>query len=160
MVAHVRLSDPRVDEALALWDTGMTAKAAGEAVGLSQTIMSRVLREAGRDGRRCGAAHPSWRGGRSTAKGYVYLRLGLNHPLAAMQSKGGQVMEHRVIMAEHLGRPLTSRETVHHINGIRNDNRIENLQLIVGKHGSGHGWCCAECGSTRLKPTPLKGPAG
>jgi hypothetical protein len=59
-------------------------------------------------------------------KGYV-IRYMPDHPMAA---KNGYVMAHRLIMAEHLNRNLEQHEVVHHRNGIKNDNRIENLELM------------------------------
>src|SRR5882757_3358829 len=50
-----------------------------------------------------------------------------DHPNA--KSKKGQIFEHTFVMSERLGRPLNKGESVHHINGIRHDNRIENLEL-------------------------------
>lgn len=44
-------------------------------------------------------------------------------------SKAGRIAEHTLVMANHLNRPLTKKESVHHKNGIRNDNRLENLEL-------------------------------
>jgi hypothetical protein len=46
-------------------------------------------------------------------------------------------LEHRHVMEQKIGRPLTRRETVHHKNGNRSDNRTRNLELRVGRHGRG-----------------------
>lgn len=58
--------------------------------------------------------------------GYAVLSR-KDHPNAF--DKKGWIYEHTVVMSEYLGRPLFKGESVHHINGIKNDNRIENLEL-------------------------------
>lgn len=56
-----------------------------------------------------------------------------DHP----NSTNGIIKVHRLVMSEHLGRPLRDNETVHHRNGDKLDNRLENLELRIGAHGQG-----------------------
>ena len=87
----------------------------------------RVYGDAGRQIRRANGD------GTVTAGGYRILRKP-DHPNS---DKRGSIMEHRFVMAEHLGRPLYADETVHLINGDKLDNRIENLELWSSNHPSG-----------------------
>lgn len=87
------------------------------------------IRETNKTWNRSGSNNPAWKGGIRMAQGYVFL-IRPNHPRA---NNKGYVQEHRLIMEEHLGRYLTEKERVHHINGIKNDNRIDNLQLLRGQ---------------------------
>jgi hypothetical protein len=67
-----------------------------------------------------------WMGGkRCDGGGYVYVKF-RGHPAAGPQ---GYVAEHRLVMEKSLGRYLRHDEVVHHINGDRKDNRIENLAI-------------------------------
>ncbi len=74
----------------------------------------------------------NWKGGKMLVDGYIYI-YSPNHPF---KTKAGYVVEHRLVMERKLGRYLTSKEVVHHINHNKTDNREENLQLYssVGMH--------------------------
>lgn len=90
----------------------------------------------------------SWKGGRHVnASGYVAISKP-DHPSA--RGHGGYILEHRYIMEQYLGRKLEKHETIHHINGKKDDNRIENLQLRSGRHGKRAKAVCGECGSHNI----------
>jgi len=73
--------------------------------------------------------HGRWKGGTYYKNGYVYERIAEDSPYRAMGMTRPYVLQHRLRMAEKLGRPLHKDEHVHHINGVRDDNRHANLEL-------------------------------
>lgn len=78
------------------------------------------------------------------------------NPESIYSNNSGFERQHRTVMGEHLGRRLESYETVHHINGNRADNRLENLQLRMGSHGPGAIYVCNTCGSTDISNNKIK----
>lgn len=81
-----------------------------------------------------GKDHKSWRGGRRRdCSGYIQVWSN-EHP---NRNKNNYVYEHRLVMEQMIGRQLLGNENVHHINGIRDDNRPENLELWVKSQPAG-----------------------
>lgn len=77
----------------------------------------------------------AWKGGKTTHHaGYVMVRVP-DHPRA--QNNGGYVFEHILVMEDLLGRFLVPGETVHHRNGVKDDNRQQNLELWTRPQPSG-----------------------
>lgn len=80
------------------------------------------------------SAHPHFKNGRIiSADGYVKIRLQQDSPFISMANTDSYVPEHRLVMAESLNRCLTNEEIVHHVNGLRKDNRRKNL-VTVSRH--------------------------
>ncbi len=78
-----------------------------------------------------GADNPNWTGGGPYFdRGYVVVKLAPDHPFFVMADEHGRVFEHRLAVAEQLGRPLSSAEQVHHLDGVRANNSPENLLLV------------------------------
>jgi len=146
----------RIDDEVAiarLYRSGLEYAELAQRFDCCKELIGQILRRQGVPRRRPGDRQRKWKTGRApTRAGYVWVYVTPDHPFWCMRAEGGRgrVLEHRLVMAETLGRPLTREETVHHINGNRADNRRENLQLRSGSHGRGVVHRCADCGSTNV----------
>jgi hypothetical protein len=81
-----------------------------------------------------GSAKAHWKGGRTyRRKGYVLIKT-RDHPKA---TTNGYVFEHVLVMEALIGRFLVPGETVHHLNGVKDDNRPEDLELWTKPQPSG-----------------------
>jgi uncharacterized protein (DUF1330 family) len=108
------------------WGHKSKYKLGHHSLGKKYSIEHRNKLSKAAQGKHVGSKSPLWKGGRTKHNGYILIKK-LDHPFADYL---GYVREHRLVMEKHLGRYLTRDEVVHHINGIRNDNRLENLQLM------------------------------
>lgn len=147
-------SRAQIDDMVSMARAGISQKKIADKYGVSQCKMSRimaaekVISSKGRSRR--GEKHGAWKGGVVKANGgYLSEWVSDNDSMASMRNNQGYVLQHRLVMARHLGRPLAKTENVHHINGIRDDNRLENLELWtkpqpkgVRAHEAAH---CATC---------------
>jgi len=76
----------------------------------------------------------------ASGEGYIhhgYRIVPVSPELRHLSGGKTSMPEHRLVIAMHLGRPLSGDENVHHINGIRTDNRLENLELWSTSQPSG-----------------------
>jgi uncharacterized protein (DUF1330 family) len=80
--------------------------------------------------------NPNWKGGRRIKDNGYIIVYAPQHPHNVRK----YVYEHRLVIEKHIGRYLRKGEIVHHINGIRTDNRLKNLKLFSSdsKHRSLH----------------------
>lgn len=159
-----KLTPEQREAAVALYvNSDLSLGDAAKQFGISGATLAGMVTRRGyrtRSYNQRGPEHHGWKGGRSLDKrsGYMRVRVRADDPewLRESSSTNGDMLEHRYVMAKHLGRPLMSEESVHHMNGDKTDNRIENLQMRNGKHGKGVALVCTCCGSTDIKEVMLE----
>lgn len=129
--------DVDIDELRRLVAERWSRRALIEHFHVSQGTLANIMRRHGlstKDRKRTyrGTQHHLWQGGRHlNTQGYWMVPAPEGHEHNGMTGGRGYVLEHRLLMAQALGRPLERWEIVHHRNGDRQDNRLTNLELCL-----------------------------
>ena len=117
------------------WQEGLSSTQIAQRIGVTGSAVRRAMSKLGIKIRTLSEAlsgdrHYKWRGGKSkTSTGYIEVYMP-NHPRA---NKRGRVYEHLLVWEATHGRKLRKGEIVHHLNGIKTDNRPENLIALKKK---------------------------
>lgn len=122
MGRKLSVPEPDINELCQRYSDGWSSLRLAKYYCISKHAILRRLQLAGirrRDVRVRGHMHPNWKTGRIINEG-GYVRLNID---------GKRVFEHKFVMEQHLQRKLIGEEEIHHINGNKQDNRIENLEL-------------------------------
>ena len=159
------LSDEEKVKIARLYASGQSFEQIAQQLKLSWRTVNKYAKKVGvrprPAGFQTGEGHHAWKGGRvETAEGYILVQLTPEHPyyeMAQVKTSGPNryVLEHRLVMAQKLGRSLREDETVHHKDGNKKNNSVKNLQLRQGNHGKGSCFRCSDCGSYNVEATEL-----
>lgn len=145
------LLDEEENKILDLYESGMTWKEVASVLNVPKAKMDKYIKiikskidfksRVGKKFDQTGANNDSWKGGRVKMSDYVAIKSP-GHPRGRGGNRG-YVMEHILVMEAYIGRYIVfqgrqhpDNEVVHHVNGIRNDNRLENLVLMLSREHS------------------------
>lgn len=161
------LTGQQIIKLVAAYEQGESTSSLAAKYGIEAGTVAAYVRAAGVEvrppGFRRGEEHHAWKGGRHVPEdGYVRVWVRDDEPFFCMAQEhsahGGYVLEHRLVMAKKLGRPLSDHETVHHKDLNHQNNDPGNLQLRIGKHGKGAAFQCVDCGSFNIEALSLEAP--
>lgn len=154
-----RASDEVVNHAVALYESGLSSTEVAKEIGYSASGAKYLLRRAGvifrNHGPRPGKHNKVLKKRKIDSRGYILVWVDEESLFRENADARGYVAQHRLIMAESIGRPLIKGEHVHHINGNKTDNRIQNLQLMRIGHAAGVRLQCQKCQSYDVMPIAL-----
>lgn len=155
---HARATPLPLDTVTEMYLAGHTQKEIAEALGVTQKVVWRFMKnhnlKARTSAKRSQYAenNDNWRGGKVIDDhGYRHVKKE-GHPRA--KKCGSYVREHILIAESILGRALTDNEVVHHINGVKTDNRPENLSVMT-KAEHTHYHSCKRRGKEVAEPKPI-----
>lgn len=154
-----QFSEEEKDLVVAKYLSGMSTTDIGKELTISQPKVAKIVRERGIAIRttRKDLLGQRWEPRkRLSGQGYVKIKVHPDDPFYPGTGDAGYMLEHRYVMSQHLGRPLARNETVHHIDGDRQNNSLDNLQLRTGRHGNGQAFECLDCGSHNVVAVALK----
>lgn len=129
---RIHIDDNQIE---AMFNAGKTAAEIADIVGCSTCPVKKALKKLGlrrpakrRAGKACGQNNPAWKGGRRLRlDGYVVV-----------WTPNGNRLEHQVVMEKSICRKLSSGEIVHHRDGNKENNSIENLELMTQSEHAKH----------------------
>jgi len=157
------LTQQTINKLVTLYLSGLTLRDVGKVLHIdSSSVLYRLKQQnitiRSKSEVQTGKPSHSFKGGIKIKNGYICIYS----PLHPYRDCDKYVKEHRLIMEKHINRYLLPSEIVHHINEIRHDNRIENLQIMTkAEHFRLHSslkskWsicfnACIICNSTQYK---------
>lgn len=128
------LPEAKIDSAVKAYERLRSLRLASRETGVSTPVIAKHLKLRGiameRSGNtgKTGEAHPAWKGGREIDRdGYIRIY----RPSHPWPRRNGSLPEHVAVMEMHIGRRIQCGECVHHRNHDRQDNRLENLELLT-----------------------------